>query len=543
MALKGLERERENLADGGGDGGKLVFCAGGEGETLARHLLGGSENVDGVVGDAFKVADGLQKLGRFLTFGAAHLLRAELDKIGAEDVFIVVAALLVVADALGELRRVGGERGEGVVQRAYGALGHLAGDGAALAQGKRGRGQQAFVKLGDDLNARIVGHDAAGELFEKTARGQEDRRAEQVERRVRDGDTVHRGGLIQERGGKHGAHDAEDREQHHNADDIEEKVHNGGALGVLVRADRGDHGRDGGADVLPHDDGDGRGVAHRAGDGKRLQNTDGRRARLDDGGEDRAGEHAEDGILEGNEKIRKGGDILKTGDGAAHRFHAEHERCKAEQDHAGVLFLAAAAEHIVDDADERKDGREGAWLQKLHPEVARVDAAEAQKPCRDRRADVRAHDDVDRLTQRHEAGVDKADHHDGGGGGTLDDGGDAKTREEARKYAARHPIEQGAELIARAALERLTHEIHAEEEERKSADHRQYIEDIHIFSFPFSHSFLTIIKNKFRLSNPQGKNCKIHVKSRRKKTSFAWRFSDKGRRGIIRQRTGGGERV
>ena len=69
--------------------------------------------------------------------------------------------------------------------------------------------------------------------------------------------------------------------------------------------------------------------------------------------------YTEDGILEGDEKIRKGGDILKTGDGAAHRLHAEHERGKAEQDHAGVLFLVILAEHVVDDADERKDGSEG----------------------------------------------------------------------------------------------------------------------------------------------------------------------------------------
>ena len=269
-ALKGLEREREDLADSGGDGDELIFRIGGKGEVFARHLLGGGENVDGVVGDALKVADGLQKLGRFLALGAAQLLRAELDKIGAEDVLIVVAALLVVADALGELRCVGGECGEGIVQRTHGALGHLTGDSAALAQGERGRGQQTFVKFGDDLNARIVGHDAAGKLFKKAARGQEDRRAEKVERRVRDGDAVHRGGFVQKRGSERRAHDAKEREQHHNANDIEKEVHNGGTLGVFVRADRGDHGRDGGADVLAHDDGDGGGVAHRAGDGERL---------------------------------------------------------------------------------------------------------------------------------------------------------------------------------------------------------------------------------------------------------------------------------
>ena len=52
----------------------------------------------------------------------------------------------------------------------------------------------------------------------------------------------------------------------------------------------------------------------------------------------------------------------------------------------------------------------------------------AQKPGRDGRADVGAHDDVDGLTQRHQARVDKADHHDRGGGRALNDGRDAKTR-------------------------------------------------------------------------------------------------------------------
>ena len=132
-----------------------------------------------------------------------------------------------------------------------------------------------------------------------------------------------------------------------------------GAAGVFVRADGRQHGRDGRADVLAHDDGNGRGIAHRARDSERLQNTDGRGARLDDGREQRAGEHAEEGILKGNKEIRERGDVLEARDRAAHRLHAEHERGKAEQDHAGVLFLVVLAEHVVDDADERKDGSEG----------------------------------------------------------------------------------------------------------------------------------------------------------------------------------------
>ena len=273
----------------------------------------------------------------------------------------MVAKLLIVADALGELGRVVVKGGESVVQRAHGAVRHFAGDGAALAKGKGRGGEKTLVELGRLFTLRlgIVGDDAAGELFKKAARGQEHGGAENIEDRVCDGDARHGGGFIQQRGRKSCAHNAEDRQQHDNADDIEEKVNDRGAAGVFVRADGRQHGRDGRADVLAHDDGNGRSIAHRTRDGERLQNTDGRGARLDDGREQRAGEHAEEGILKGNKEIRERGDVLEARDRAAHRLHAEHERGKAEQDHAGVLFLVILAEHIVDDADERKDGSEG----------------------------------------------------------------------------------------------------------------------------------------------------------------------------------------
>ena len=110
----------------------------------------------------------------------------------------MVAALFVVADALGELGRAAHERGEGIAERADGAFGHLACDGTAAAERERRRCEQTFVELDGlvALSLRIVGDDALGEPFKQPARGQEDRRAEEVERRVRDGDTVHRGGFI-----------------------------------------------------------------------------------------------------------------------------------------------------------------------------------------------------------------------------------------------------------------------------------------------------------------------------------------------------------
>ena len=276
----------------------------------------------------------------------------------------MVAALLIVVNALGKFGCAAAEGVDGIVQCAHSVSGHFAGDAAALAQGKRGCGEKTHVKLGRLLVLRvcIVRNNALGERFEQPACGQEQRSAKDIECRVCHGDARHGSRFIKKCRSKRGAHDAEHRQQHDNANDVEEKMDNGGAAGVLVCADGGEHGGDGRADVLPHDDGNGRSVAHRAGDGERLQNTDGRRARLDHSREQRAGEHAENGILKGDKKVRESGNVLQSRNGSTHRFHAEHERRKAEQDHTGVLFLVILAEHVVDDTDERKHGRKGGGL-------------------------------------------------------------------------------------------------------------------------------------------------------------------------------------
>ena len=49
----------EDLPDGGGEHVVFTRGCGGEGERLAAQLLGGFENVHGVVGNALKVPDGL----------------------------------------------------------------------------------------------------------------------------------------------------------------------------------------------------------------------------------------------------------------------------------------------------------------------------------------------------------------------------------------------------------------------------------------------------------------------------------------------------
>ena len=84
---------------------------------------------------------------------------------------------------------------------------------------------------------------------------------------------------------------------------------------------------------------------------------------MDDGREDRARQYAQQRIFEHDEHLLERRDIPQAGNGPGHGFHAEHQRGKAEQDHAGVLFLRVLAEHIKDDANERQNRREGGRFQ------------------------------------------------------------------------------------------------------------------------------------------------------------------------------------
>ena len=272
-------------------------------------------------------------------------------------------------------------------------------------------------------------------------------------------------------------------------------MHHGGPLGVFAGAHGGQQRRNSGADILAHDNGDGGGIADLSGQGQRLQNTYGSGAGLDNTRQHRAHQHAQNGVLEHDEQFGKAGDILQARHRAAHGVHAEHQRGEAQQDHAGVLLFGVLAEHIEDDTDQRQHRSKGGGLQQLDPHVAAVDACQTQQPRGDGGAHVGAHDDVDGLPQRHQSGVDEAYHHHGGGRRALNNGGDTKTRQESGEYVAGHFIQQRPQLAAGTALQSLSHQVHAEQEQAQATDHGQYLKNIHVANSPQSmfHIFLTII--------------------------------------------------
>ena len=442
-----------------------------------------------MVGDALKVADGLQQLRGLLALRRAHLLGAELHQIGAQHVLIVVAALLLLPDALRPLRRAVGKGAQRAVQRLHGAGGHLLRHGAALLQRQRRRGQQALIQLRLLLDPllRLVRHQPDGQLFQQTAAGQQHGRTDDVEAGVCDGDAVHGGALVEDARLEDGLEDAEHRQQHRHADDVEQQVYHGGAPCVLIGAHGGQQRRNAGADILAHDDGDGGGVADLSRDGQCLQDTHGGGAGLDDARQHRAGQHAQHRVLEGDEQLCEGGHVLQARHRAAHGVHTEHQRGEAQQDHAGVLLPAVFAEHIEDNAHQRQHRRKGRGLQQIDPHTAAADARHAQQPRRHGGAHVGAHNDVDGLPQRHQAGVDKAHHHHRGGRRALDHGGDAQTGQKAGHDPSGHPVQHRPQLAAGPPLQRLPHQIHTEQEQAQATDHCQHVKNRHIALSSFLH--------------------------------------------------------
>ena len=125
----------------------------------------------------------------------------------------------------------------------------------------------------------------------------------------------------------------------------------------------------------------------------------------------------------------------------------------------------------MDDADEGQDGGEGSGLEELEQDAITLDAAQGQDPGGGGGTDVGAHDDVNCLAQAQQAGVNETDDHNGGGGGGLDDGGDSQTSQETQQAAGGQLAEDGTKTGTGPAFQGAAHNVHAEQEQAKAANH------------------------------------------------------------------------
>ena len=476
---EGGERQRHNFVHRPGQHRQFMLSGVGEVQMLLLQLLSRLHQVQGMVTNALEIIQGLEEHGGFAAVSVADFQGAEFHQVGAQDILVVVGAVFLLPNLLGQRRIELPHQGHAVVDGLGSHVGHLKGQTLAALQGDGGGGEQTLVQFRHHFRLFVVRHQPAHQLLQQVPGGQQNGSADDIEHCVADGDAQVGGLFTQDGGGQQGLHSGEENQADHGAQNVEHQVNHSSPFGVLGGAHGGEHGGDAGADVLAHDDGDGGGVAHRAGGGQSLQNTHGGGGGLDDGGEHRAGQHAQNGVGEQQEQLLEGGHILQPGYGVGHGLHAEHQRGEAQEDHAGVLFPAVLQEHIVHDTPDRKDGRKGAGLEQLHQHIAALNTAQGQDPGSDSGAHIGAHDHVDGLAQGQKTRVYEAHHHHRSSGGGLDHSGYRQAREEAQHPVGGEFAQQRPQAGARPALQGLSHDVHAEQEQAQAAHHGQTVKNIH----------------------------------------------------------------
>ena len=256
-----------------------------------------------MVRDALEIADQMQQHRRLYAVLLAHRLRGQMHEEGAERILIPVGIVLTLADRGGQLRREVQHGLQALMQRQLRVGGHALGQLLALDERDGRRGEQTLVQHGGGIGVIRLRDQPVRQLFQQPTARQQHQRAQHIEDRVDDRDLERVDRLVDEGEVQQQICRLKYRQPDDRADDIEAQMHDGGPVGIFIRADGRKHGRHAGADVLAHDDGDRRAIADRAGRRERLQDTDRGGRGLHDAGQNRTGQHTENGIGEHQEEL------------------------------------------------------------------------------------------------------------------------------------------------------------------------------------------------------------------------------------------------
>ena len=243
------------------------------------------------------------------------------------------------------------------------------------------------------------------QLFQLAGERQQNHGGEHVEHRVAEGDAhcAHR--LVHEGEVEDHVPAVEQNQADHGADDIKGDMDHRHTLGIAVDADGAQQGRDAGADILAHDDGDG----HAIGDGSRqrqgLQYAHRCCGGLDDACKHSAHQHAQKGIVESGEDTGKLRHIGQRAHSLLHQLHTVHQNGKAHHDPADIPALLLFGAHDENDAHQGHQGREVLGLEEIHKNIPALQPRQREDPRSEGRSDVGAHDDADGLPQLHDTGV------------------------------------------------------------------------------------------------------------------------------------------
>lgn len=210
---------------------------------MALISPGGVADVQGVVGNALKVGDGVQILGHLLALPLGQLLAGDLHQIGAQPVLVAVDGVFGILHCPAALVAEFVHQIHGPQQVVHGPLGHGVGDLAALFQGQGRVQQEALLQPVHLLflsNAFGVLRDQQAHAFFQYSdkRCQHNDRG-QTEQGVHQGDGHGGHGHGHEIKVGDGVGDIEHRGPDHHAQHVDQQIHKGRALA----ADVGPQGR------------------------------------------------------------------------------------------------------------------------------------------------------------------------------------------------------------------------------------------------------------------------------------------------------------
>ena len=143
------------------------------------------------------------------------------------------------------------------------------------------------------------------------------------------------------------------------------------------------------------------------------------------------------------------------------------------------FFLRVADEHIKNAADKRHHRRKRLGLDEGQDEAVARNIRHADELTGDRSTNVCTHDNAYRLRKGHDAGVDEADANDDRAGRRLDDAGDEGAENDALDGGRSQFLQYALHLAAGQLFEAGTHDRHAIQEQRNTAQQRGDVCNVH----------------------------------------------------------------
>ena len=462
----------EHLGNRFAHGVQLLHRTRREGQTGLTELVGTLKDVLRIVADLLKIGQRVHHLGHLAALidrtdvVDGGQVTANLNLCTVEEGLVLVEDLLVCSRAAEQ--RVGCQ-----MEILLGGVAHVSNAALCLIECQGRRGQEARLQLCQRVFLRLLGrHACRCQLDQQTGERQEQHRTGEIEQRMEVCDAALVDCVIPERETNRVLNRINADQEQDGADQVEVEVYHRGTAGILGAAHRGQECGDTGTDVLTEDDRDSSRIGDRTRGRQRLQNTNRCGGRLDDRGNARADQHAEHRIGDSSEQIRELRQISQRCNRALHDRHADEQNTETGEDIRDIAGTALFCKHHNDYADQHDDICQILRLEQIHEQVAAALAAGQTQDLRGNRGtDVGTEDNADRLLERHDTGVYKADNHNGRCGRRLNDHGNDHAHQQSSNDIARHFFKRFLQFRACCALQTLSHCRHTVDEQRKTADH------------------------------------------------------------------------